>query len=104
MIRYEKVLLSGMLLFIIGIVVFLIVAVNTMKEHEIKDNNIYMICDVYDIAVNGEQVLVDIELPNGELLTKQLSVNDDLPEEFEEVVIKTSNLDDYTTYKIVGMR
>lgn len=104
MLKYEKVLLLGIMLFMTSIAVFLMVAVSTMKEHEIKDDNIYMICDVYDIAVNGEQVLVDIKLPNGELLTKQLSVNDDLPEEFEEVVIKTSDLDDYTTYKIVGMR
>lgn len=104
MLKYEKVLVFGMLLFMAGIVMFAIVAANTIKEHQTKDDNIYMICDVYDIAVNGEQVLVDIELPNGELLTKQLSVNDDLPEEFEEVVIKTSDLDDYTTYKIVGMR
>lgn len=104
MLKYEKVLLLGIMLFMASIAVFLMVAVSTTKEHEIKDDNIYMICDVYDIAVNGEQVLVDIKLPNGELLTKQLSVNDDLPEEFEEVVIKTSDLDDYTTYKIVGMR
>ena len=69
-----------------------------------KDNNVYMICDVYDVVTNGNRVQVDIELPNGELLTKQLSVDNDLPEEFEEVVIQTSDLDDYSTYKIVGMR
>ena len=63
-----------------------------------------MICDVYDVVVNGEQVLIDIELPDGELLTKQMNVNDDLPEEFDEVVIQTSDLDDYTTYNIVGVR
>lgn len=102
--KYEKVLVFGIFLFMMATAIFAMVSVSTMKEHEIKDDNIYMICDVYDTAVNGEQVLVDIKLPNGELLTKQLSVNDDLPEEFEEVVIKTSDLDDYTTYKIVGMR
>ena len=33
-----------------------------------------------------------------------MSVEDDLPEEFTEVVIETNDLDDYSTYEIVGMR
>ena len=30
--------------------------------------------------------------------------DDDLPEGFDEVIIKTNNLDNYSTYQIVGIR
>lgn len=68
------------------------------------DNYVYVICDVYDVVSNGQTVEIDIVLPNGQLLTRQMSIDSDLPEGFREVVIQTSNLDDYSTYKIVGMR
>lgn len=69
-----------------------------------KDEYVYVICDVYDVVSNGQTVEIDIVLPNGQLLTRQMKVDDDLPEDFKEVVIQTSNLDDYSTYEIVGMR
>ena len=65
---------------------------------------IYLICDVYDVTYNGNDVEINIILPNKELLTRHMSVEDDLPEEFTEVAIEPNDLDDYSTYEIVGMR
>ena len=81
-----------------------IVTVDSLRSDAADHEEIYMICDVYDAVTNGEMVETDIILPNGELLTRQLPVSSDLPEDFSEVIVKTYDLDDYTTYKIVGMR
>lgn len=77
---------------------------NTLNVHGTDDEMVYMICDVYDVTYNGATIEINIILPNGELLTRQMREDDDLPEDFSEVVIQTPDLDKYSTYKIVGMR
>lgn len=104
LITKDKIVALAVAVFIINLCLFIfgILEVNSVFNQE--DNNVYVICDVYDVVYNGNTVLIDITLPNGELLTRQMSIDDDLPEEFSEVVIKTRNLDDYSKYQIVGMR
>lgn len=100
----DRVVTFAVIIVVVNLCLFLfgITELNSALHEE--DNNVYLICDVYDVVYNGSTVLIDITLPNGELLTRQMSIDDDLPEEFSEVVIKTSNLDDYNKYQIVGMR
>ena len=73
---------------------------NTKSEDEImvKDNEVFMICDVYNLTEDS----VEIVQPNGEIHSYDMPI--DAPEEFDEVVIATDNLDDYDTYEIVGLR
>ena len=100
----DRVVAFAVIISVVNLCLFLfgITELNSALNEE--DNNVYLVCDVYDVVYNGSTVLIDITLPNGELLTRQLSIDDDLPEEFSEVVIRTSNLDDYNKYQIVGMR
>ena len=99
----------------ISLVVFIVVVllvnltvwltvVNALHSDAADCNEVYLICDVYDVVYNGEMVEIDMLLPNGELLTRQMSINDDLPEGFSEIIVKTDDLDNYSTYEIVGMR
>ncbi len=99
-------------IFLSGVVV-VIVLISVLIYHDNLDeryqvtqssDNVYMICDVYDVAYNGTTVEINIVLPNGNLLSRYMHESDDLPEEFEEVIIQTCDLDDYSTYKIVGLR
>ena len=100
----DKIVALAVAVFIINLCLFIFGILEVNSAFNREDNNVYVICDVYDVVYNGNTVLIDITLPNGELLTRQMSIDDDLPEEFSEVVIKTSNLDDYSKYQIVGMR
>ena len=59
---------------------------------------IYMICDV----VEPSAAKVSVIIPNGSILVLDAPV--DAPDYFEEVVIESTDLDDYSTYKIVGLR
>lgn len=92
------------LVILVLVVMFKYATTDPIQPASAIHKDVYMICDVYDVTYNGNNVDIDIVLPNGELLTRQLSVDDDLPESFYEVVIQTSDLDDYSTYNIVGMR
>ena len=59
---------------------------------------IYMICDVAEPSAAKVSVII----PNGSVLVLDAPV--DAPDYFEEVVIESTDLDDYSTYKIVGLR
>ena len=59
---------------------------------------IYMICDVAESSAAKVSVII----PNGSVLI--LDAPMDAPDYFEEVVIESTDLDDYSTYKIVGLR
>ena len=59
---------------------------------------IYMICDVAEPS----SAKVSVIIPNGSILVLDAPV--DAPDYFEEVVIESTDLDDYSTYKIVGLR
>lgn len=60
--------------------------------------DVYIICDVESIEDNK----VNVILPIGVVYAVDMPV--DAPNYFTEVVIKTDNQDDYSTYKIVGLR
>lgn len=87
----------GILLELVFISIILVHDLDTSKD-------VYMVCDVYDVTYNGANVEINVILPNGTLLTREMHEDDDLPEGFDEVIIKTNNLDNYSTYQIVGMR
>jgi len=63
-----------------------------------KTYDVYIICDVESIEDNK----VNVILPIGVMYAVDMPV--DAPNYFTEVVIKTDNQDDYSTYKIVGLR
>ena len=106
MLRNKKVVAAIVVVLLVNIGQWVWIAhtANKLVKTNQKSDAVYMICDVYDVIYNGKDVEIDVILPNGELLTRKMSVDDDLPEDFTEVVIETANLDDYSTYKIVGMR
>lgn len=104
LITKDKVVALAIVVFMINLCLLIFGVFKVSSALSQEDENVYMICDVYDVVYNGNTVLIDITLPNGELLTRQMSIDDDLPEKFSEVVIKTDNLDDYSKYQIVGMR
>lgn len=72
---------------------------NTETTVGINPNEtVYMICDVTDYT----ETEVFVEVANGDIVS--LDMPEDAPDEMREVVICTTNLDDYETYEIKGMR
>lgn len=65
---------------------------------------VYMICDVTDVRWHDDYASIDIELPSGYIYTINKSYSSDIPDEFSEVVIHSNDLDDVSTYSIVGLR
>lgn len=59
---------------------------------------VYIICDVESIT-DGK---VNVILPIGTVYPMDMPV--DAPDFFSEVVVVTENQDDYSTYKIIGLR
>lgn len=67
-------------------------------------SEVYMICDVSSINWCDEYAAIDIELPSGRTYTINQSYDTDIPDEFGEVVIKAYDIDNVSTYSIVGIR
>lgn len=67
-------------------------------------SEVYMICDVSSIDWCDEYAAISIELPSDRMYTITQSYDTDIPDEFSEVVIKADDLDDVSTYSIVGIR
>lgn len=61
---------------------------------------VYFIGDVNCII--PEENEVDVVLPNGEVHI--FGMPDEAPEQFSEVIIRCESMDDYDSYKIVGLR
>ena len=92
-----KDIIFPIIMFVICFASFCIISYDK-TEPQTNTETVYMICDVYSLTEDA----VEIIQPNGSIHSYDMPM--DAPEEFEEVVIKTDNIDDYSTYEIVGLR
>lgn len=81
-------------------------AVNIWMLHktERKAENVYVICDVLGVYPDNNHVSVEVAMPNGTIQEYWYPYDYDLPDDFDEVVMESNNLDDYGTYHLVGLR
>lgn len=63
----------------------------------------FIISDVVATEWCEDTVTIDAIMPNGDIHIYEVD-NDNLPEEIDEVVFMTVNVNDYTTYEVVGFR
>lgn len=76
---------------------------NAIEIDVSDDDPVYM---VMDAIVRFDQNYIptfDITLPNGKVISKHSNLRE-VPDEISEVIIKTTNIGDISTYKIVGLR
>ena len=66
--------------------------------------SVYLICDVESVSYQSETADFAVVLPNKSVFHIHMPADGDYPEEVNEVIIETTDLDDYSTYNIVGMR
>ena len=81
-----------------------IVSNRTASPVVTEESSVYMICDVDSVKYESETVDFAVVLPNKSIFHIHMPVDGDYPEEISEVVIYTTDLDNYSTYDIVGMR
>ena len=95
----------------LGIIIALLLPIPNVKA-ETEEDATYIICDVVELYnVQGNPTCMwmcdglhlTIEMQNGEI--HKWVVSDNIPDEIPtEVVFRTTDIDDFKTYEIVGMR